>query len=375
MTARVTIIAEVGVNHNGDPEVARRMVEAAWRAGADAVKFQTFKADRLVLAAAPKAPYQERTTDPGESQREMLRKLELAEEDHRRLQDFCREIGIDFLSSPFDEVSLTFLVEELNLSTLKLPSGEITNAPLLVAAGRSGKKILLSTGMATLGEIEKALEMLAVGMVFQGTARALQEVLRDVSPGGRASRVFIDFPTAREFLAERVILLQCTTEYPAPYRTANLRAMETLRSAFGLAVGFSDHTPGIAVALAAVARGAVVVEKHFTLDRRLPGPDHAASLEPEAFRELVEGIRAVEASLGDGRKGPVAEEWANRLVARKSLVTLAGVAQGELFTEANLGTRRPGGGLSPMAYWDWLGRRAERDYPVGALVGVTPDPP
>ncbi|MEO5335305.1 MAG: N-acetylneuraminate synthase [Magnetospirillum sp. WYHS-4] len=336
----VFVIAEAGVNHNGDLALALDLVEAAAQAGADAVKFQIFKAAALATAAAPKAGYQRRTTAGAESQVEMLRGLELGEDDFRVLAERCSERGIRFLASPFDEASLDFLVQELDVPVLKLPSGEITNGPFLVRAAQSGRPIILSTGMSTLDEVRDALGLLAWGY------------------GGKKGPV----PEDLAILRDRITLLHCTSEYPAPFQDVNLRAMDTMRAAFGLPVGFSDHTPGIAAALAATALGATVVEKHFTLDRGLPGPDHRASLEPGELAAMVEGIRQVEAALGDGVKTPRSSELETRAVARRSLVAIRPIRKGEALTADNLGAKRPGGGLSPMRFWDLEGRPASRDY-------------
>jgi N-acetylneuraminate synthase len=351
----VTIIAEAGVNHNGDLDRAVALVDAAAACGADLVKFQTFRATEIVTADAPKAGYQTRTTGDGESQLDMLRRLELSETAHRVLVTRCAEKGIGFLSTPFDLPSLDLLTNSLGLTSIKLPSGEITNAPLLHAAARTGCSIILSTGMCTLADVENALAVLAHGY-------------GDGAPSSAAiARAWAD-PQRRSALSGKVTLLHCTTEYPAPIDQVNLRAMSTMAAAFGLPVGFSDHTQGSAAALAAIALGAVVVEKHFTLDRTLPGPDHTASLEPTELSELVNGIRSVERALGSPAKGPTPSETANMRVARKSLVALAPVAAGEAWTPANLGAKRPGDGLSPMSYWDMLDRPANRAYTPGERV-------
>lgn len=346
---KVWIIAEAGVNHNADAEMALCMVETAAQAGADAVKFQTFKTEELVSRTAPKADYQKKTTGSDESQFEMVRKLELDWPTHHRLASRCREVGIAFLSAPFDLTSLAFLVHDMQLATLKIPSGEITNGPLLWRAASSGRRIILSTGMADLREIEQALAVLACGYCQKPASDA-------------AFLAAYHSPEGREYLQDNVTLLHCTTAYPTPFESVNLRAMDTLAATFALPVGLSDHSPGISMPIAAAARGAVVVEKHFTLDRTLPGPDHRASLEPTQLKEMVTGIRAVERALGDGCKVADLAEWKNRDVARKSLVALIPIHKGTRFTEANLGSKRPGTGISPMNYWMWLGRKATRDY-------------
>lgn len=348
---RVFIIAEAGVNHNGSLDMAKQLIDVAAEAGSDAVKFQTFKAEQLVSRHAPKAEYQQRTTDAGDSQLDMIRKLELSESDHMTLIAYARSVGIEFLSTPFDFVSLAFLVDDLGLSTIKIPSGEITNAPFLLETARRTKRIILSTGMSTLGEIETALGILAFGFSEQSTP-----------PGITAFEKVYGSVTGRNVLQDRVVLLHCTTEYPAPFADINLRAMATLQQAFGLPVGYSDHTTGIAIPVAAVALGANIIEKHFTLDRNLPGPDHKASLEPDELKQMVRSIRDVELALGYSIKQPAASELKNRPVARKSLVARQHIRKGEPFTQDNLAVKRPGDGISPIRYWEWLGKVADRDY-------------
>lgn len=358
MAGGVVVIAEAGVNHNGDLELARRLVDAAADAGADAVKFQTFRAEALVSPQAPKAEYQRRTTDAAESQLDMIRALELSSAHHRVLLDHAASRGIAFLSTPFDLDSLAFLTDDLGLRRIKLGSGELTNGPLLLAAARRAEQLIVSTGMGSLAEVEDALRMLAFGFVAAPAT--------DPSPA--AMEEAYGTPAARAALQERVVLLHCTTDYPTSFPDVNLRAMATLRRAFGLRIGYSDHTPGLHVAVAAVAAGACVVEKHVTLDRALPGPDHAASLEPDELATLVAQIRDIEQAMGDGLKAATEAERANRVVARKSLVTTQPVAAGEPFTSHNLACKRPGNGVSPMAYWSYLGRPARRDYDRDELV-------
>ena len=355
--AATYVIAEAGVNHNGSLEQAKRLVDAAAEAGADAVKFQTFRADALTVDTAEKAAYQQDTTDAEQSQRDMLRALELPPSFHEALVEHCAERGLPFLSSPFDPASVDLLVDDFDVPRIKIPSGEITNAPLLLHVARTGRPAILSTGMSTLGEVEAALGVLAFG--YLGS---------DEAPGADAFRAAYASDRGQERLRDRVVLLHCTSEYPAPVDEVNLRAMDTLRSAFGLPVGLSDHTRGTAVPVAAVARGASVVEKHFTLDRMLPGPDHRASLEPDELAAMVEGIRRAERALGSPRKRPTQSETKNRPIARKSLVAAAPIAAGEPFTEDNLTAKRPGRGLSPMRYWDYLGRTASRDYSRDDLI-------
>ncbi|MDD5298994.1 MAG: N-acetylneuraminate synthase [Gallionella sp.] len=351
MNNRVYIIAEAGVNHNGLLDQAIRLIDVATEAGADAVKFQTFKADQLVSRAAPKAEYQVKNTAASESQHEMIRKLELSEEAHLALVSHCNTNGIEFLSTPFDLESLKMLVRKFDLSKIKLSSGDITNAPLLFETARTGKPIILSTGMSTLGEIEMALEILAFGYT-----------VKDESPSLMAFEKAYGSALGRKALQEKVTLLHCTTEYPAPFTDINLRAIATLQQAFGLHVGYSDHTQGIAIPVAAVALGAVIIEKHFTLDRNLPGPDHKASLEPDELKQMVRSIREVELALGSSTKQPAASELRNRPVARKSLVAAQDIRKGEAFTQSNLAVKRPGDGINPICYWEWLGKIADRDY-------------
>lgn len=351
MNKRVYVIAEAGVNHNGSLELAKQLVTVAARAGADAVKFQTFKADKLVSRAAPKAQYQRATTDAGESQHEMIRKLELSEADHEALIAHCKASGIDFLSTPFDLDSLALLAGRFDLPLIKMPSGDITNAPLLLAAARTGKPVILSTGMSTLGEIEQALGVLAFGYLEAHGAPSIAAFEQAyASDAGRTA------------LQAKVTLLHCTTEYPAPFADVNLRAMTTLGNAFSLPAGYSDHTVGIAIPVAAVALGAVVIEKHFTTDRTLPGPDHQASLEPDELTQMVRSIREVETALGSAVKQAAPSELKNRPIARKSLVAASAIRKGEAFTAANLDVKRPGDGVSPLRFWDVLGQFAERDY-------------
>jgi N-acetylneuraminate synthase len=358
-TGRSYIIAEAGVNHNGSLVMAKELVDVAAGAGADAVKFQTFSADRLVSKIVPKAEYQMRMTDAGESQHEMLRRLELDANAHLKLIGHCRQRGIQFLSTAFDLESVDLLAGTLDLPILKLPSGEITNAPLLVKAASTGKPVILSTGMSTLGEVEVALGALAFGYTNY-----------NAPPCEMAFRLAYARQEGQMALRERVTLLHCTSEYPAPFADVNLRVMKTLSAAFGLRVGFSDHSEGIAASVAAAALGATVIEKHVTLDRTLPGPDHKASLEPDELRSLVRSIRQVEESLGSPLKLPTSSEVKNMAVARKSIVAAREIRKGEPFSAENLDVKRPGTGLSPLHYWDLLGRKAVRDFARDEVVEI-----
>lgn len=330
---RTLIIAEAGVNHNGDMSLARQLIDAAADARADMVKFQTFVADRLVTSVAKKAAYQEQTTGSDQTQHAMLRRLELTPAMHKDLIVRCAERRIEFLSTGFDTESIDLLVG-FGMRTFKVPSGEITNLPYLRHVGRQGGDVILSTGMATMGDIEAALAALEAS----GTPR------------------------------NRITVLQCTTEYPTPMPEVNLRAMVSIRDAFGVAVGYSDHTPGIEVAIAATALGATVIEKHFTMSRSLPGPDHPASLEPDELRAMVDGIRNIEIALGDGVKRLTPSESRNRPVVRKSIVAARDIAAGELLDASNLAVKRPGTGISPMRWDEVIGTRATRAFAQDELI-------
>lgn len=343
----VYVIAEAGVNHNGDEQLAHRLVDAAADAGADAVKFQTFVPEQLVTRHAHRAQYQQRNQPGDDTQLQMLRKLALSDDAHTELLRHCQQRQIDFLSSPFDAHSASFLIDTLQLPLIKLGSGELTNGPLLWQLAKSGRRLILSTGMATIDEIREAL-----GLVCHAQQTSSEQPQTD------------DFAACfdSELLVGKVTLLHCTTEYPCPLDSVNLRAMDALRETFGLPVGYSDHTEGITVSLAAAARGAMVIEKHMTLDRSLPGPDHAASVEPGEFAELVAGTREIEQALGSTRKEPAAVEQKNAAIARKSLCAVSNIAQGEVFSESNIASKRPGTGISPMRYWSFLGRPSSRAY-------------
>lgn len=356
MNDKVFIIAEAGVNHNGSLELARQLVDVAADAGADAVKFQTFKADKLTTRYAPKADYQVANTREGGSQLEMLRALELTPEDHQLLIQHCKVRNIGFMSTAFDSESLALLAS-LGMPAIKIPSGDITCGPLLLQAARLRQNMILSTGMSSLAEVERALGIIAFGL------------LDDTDPHGQ--EVFdaaYCSEAGHEALLEKVTVLHCVTQYPTPYYDVNLRAMDTLSAAFGLPVGYSDHTLGIEVSIAAVARGASVIEKHFTLDRTLPGPDHVASLEPAELKQMVIAIRNVEQALGSNRKQPSAQEITNRTVARRSVVAAHDIKKGEILTHAVLTSKRPGTGISPIDIWSLVGHPARRDYRADEMI-------
>ncbi|OXM83053.1 N-acetylneuraminate synthase [Paenibacillus rigui] len=352
--SKTYIIAEAGVNHNGSLDLAIALIDAAMEAGADAVKFQTFKADKIVTATTAKARYQKSNTGLNESQLTMLKALQLNEEAHDRIVEYCRVKSIDFISTPFDTDSVKLLTAKYKVKRIKIASGEITNAPLLLEAARTQKPIILSTGMCLLGEIEAALGVVAYGY--------LNSELTNTSPSLEAFQQAYISGEGQRLLKERVTLLHCTTEYPAPFKDINLRMMDTLSSAFQLPVGYSDHSEGIAISIAAAARGASMIEKHFTLDRSLPGPDHKSSLEPIELKEMVRMIRQVEASLGSYVKMPAPSERTNMDAVRKSIVAATSIPKGEKFTEHNMTVKRPGTGISPMYYYDLMNQRARIDY-------------
>ena len=333
MIKRTLIIAEAGVNHNGDLDLAKQLIDAAAVAGADLVKFQTFNASRQVTRLATKADYQTQVTDGKESQHDMLQRLELTEAMHHELIAHCATRNIGFFSTGFDIESIDLLLR-VGQDHFKIPSGEITNLPYLRYVGQIGKNTILSTGMATLGDIEAAIDVLELA----GTPRS------------------------------SITVLHCTTEYPTRMAEVNLRAMQSIQAAFGVAVGYSDHTLGIEVATAAVAMGATVIEKHFTLDRNLPGPDHQASLEPEELKAMITAIRNIEVALGDGIKRLTPSEAKNRPAARKSLVTSEAIKAGEVFNAQNITAKRPGTGISPMQWDEVIGRKAPRDFAADELV-------
>jgi N,N'-diacetyllegionaminate synthase len=330
---KTLIIAEAGVNHNGSIETAKRLIDVAIVAGADYVKFQTFKAETLVTQTADKAEYQKELTGAGETQFEMIKKLELNREAHEELIGYCVNKNIQFLSTAFDHDSIDLLAE-LNIPLFKIPSGEITNLPYLRHIGKMGKPIIMSTGMSTLDEVHNALNIL----IESGADK------------------------------EQITILHCNTEYPTPMKDVNLKAMLTIKDELGVNIGYSDHTLGIEVPIAAVAMGATVIEKHFTLDRNMPGPDHRASLEPVELREMVTAIRNIEKAMGSKVKEPSPSEIKNMPIARKSIVAKNPIKKGELFTEENLTVKRPGTGISPMEWNTIIGKAASSDYKMDDLI-------
>lgn len=327
----IIIIAEAGVNHNGSVEIAKKMVLAAKEAGADYIKFQTFCPEKLVSKSAGKADYQKQNTGTKESQLEMLQKLALSQDNFLELKEYCQRQGIGFLSTPFDLDSIHFL-HRLDMDFWKLPSGEITNLPYLLEIAKTGRPVVMSTGMCDLKEIKEAVDCL------------------------------------RRAGTEKIILLHCNTEYPTPMKDVNLKAMQTMKDSLGLPMGYSDHTQGIEVPIAAAALGACVLEKHFTLDKTMPGPDHRASLEPEELQAMVTAVRNIERAMGNGRKEPSESEKKNIEAVRKSIVAKCKIKKGEVFTEENLTTKRPGTGISPMKWFDLMGQRAKRDYETDQII-------
>ena len=330
---KVCIIAEAGVNHNGDLATARKMVDVAKKAGVDYIKFQTFVPENLVSRYAEKAEYQKKTTDATESQLDMLRKLSLSETEFISLKEYCDEVGIGFISTPFDLESIDFL-EKLDMDFWKIPSGEITNLPYLEKIARTGRKVILSTGMSDVQEIKDAVKVLGNNGVPE------------------------------------IVLLHCNTQYPTPFEDVNLSAMEAIAKSTSKEVGYSDHTKGIEVPIAAVAMGATVIEKHFTLDRNMEGPDHKASLEPNELTQMVSAIRHIEKAIGNGIKAPTASEKGNINIVRKSIVAAYKISKGDILSEKNLTTKRPGNGISPMKWHEVIGCKAIRDFTEDELIEI-----
>ncbi len=350
------IIAEAGVNHNGSIALARELIDAAVSAGADAVKFQSFIAASIVTTKATKADYQITNTGTNESQLEMLKKLELSHPQQRELFDYCQSRGIQFLSTPFDFESLKFLTTDLGLETIKIGSGELTNAPFLYEVAALAKNIIISTGMSTISEVRDALGVFALAFTSSKppTRESCIEAL--ASNAGKG------------MVTSRITLLQCTTDYPTSPEDVNLRAMQTLRDEFDCKIGFSDHSSGTHLAIAAVAMGAQVIEKHLTTNRELAGPDHRASLEPGEFKNLVTQIRELERAFGSAEKNPTVAETKNKMIARRSLVASQEIKTGEVFTASNVTIKRPGTGRSPFEYWALLGTEATRDIAENEII-------
>ena len=346
----IYIIAEAGVNHNGRLDAAIELAKEAKKAGADAVKFQSFKTENLVTRDAKKAEYQSKNTANDDSQFEMLKKLELSYAEQTELYHLCNEIGIDFLSTAFDFESLDFLSNQIKIQTLKISSGDLTNGPLLYEFGKTGKNIILSTGMSNLQEIEDALSIIAYGL------------LKKEHPSEENFKESFKSTQGQSILKKKVSLLHCTTEYPAPLDEINLRAMKTLKEKFDLKIGYSDHSEGILVSILAASFGAQVIEKHFTLDKNLEGPDHTSSLTTNELKEMIVSIRNIERIMGDEAKKPTKSELKNRPIARKSLVALENIREGQAFIKDNITVKRPGTGVSPIKFWDILNTKSKKAY-------------
>jgi len=356
------IIAEAGVNHNGSLELALQLVDAAKAAGADIIKFQAFIADNLVTQNADQAQYQQNNIGKKQTQLEMLKELELSFDSHQIIKNYCEEQGIEYLSTAFDMESLNFLTHDMQLNRFKIPSGEITNAPFILAHACTGKELIVSTGMSDLVEVKLALAVIAFGLL-----NSIGQYL-DKEPNEDNFYKAFNSVQGQKQLKEKVTLLHCTTDYPARPTDINLLALKTMEEAFSLRVGYSDHSEGISVPIAAVARGACIIEKHFTLNKLLPGPDHKASLSPEELNDMVKSIRLVEQSIGNGIKQATPAELNNKKVIRKSLVAGKNISKGECFTKENLVIKRPGTGLSPLLYWEMLNHVSKVDYQAGDLI-------
>ncbi len=343
------IIAEAGVNHNGDISLAKKLIDIAFEAKADAVKFQTFSTEEVISVNAPQAEYQQKNTGVSQSQLEMVKALELSKQDFLELYHYCNKLGITFLSTGFGNDSLQFLVQECKIPYVKVPSGEITNALLLYEMGKYRLPLILSTGMATIHEIERAMAVLSYGWSGRQEPSRLQECLDFYQAEGK------------ELLKGNITILQCVTEYPAPYSETNLNAMHKMGEYFGCPTGLSDHTLGIHIPIAAVAMGATMIEKHFTIDKNMAGPDHKASLEPHELKNMVAQIRDVENAMGDGNKRPQPSEIKNIAIARRSIVAATSIKKDEVYTKNNITCKRPGTGVSAMEYWDYIGRQCPSD--------------
>lgn len=350
------IIAEAGVNHNGSVDLAKKLALVAKQSGADAVKYQTFKAENLVTKNAAQAEYQVQNLGETTSQYDMLKKLELSFDEFVSVKQYCDEIGIEFLSTPFDLESVDFLINDLKISKVKIPSGELTNLPFVHEIALKQKPMIVSTGMATIDEIHETLAYIAYGLAGR----------KEINPS--SVKLFYSSNEAKTLIHHFVTVLHCTTEYPAPFNELNLKAIEQFKEIFNIKVGFSDHSEGIAAPIAAVALGAEVIEKHFTLDKSMEGPDHVASLNPLQLQEMVKHIREIEQSLGSGYKQPSKVELSNRKVARKSIVAKTTISKGDVFTKDSLIIKRPGTGMSPAHYWSLLGKAASKEYQKDELI-------
>tara|TARA_B100001057_G_C22868345_1_gene957594 strand:- start:3417 stop:4511 length:1095 start_codon:yes stop_codon:yes gene_type:complete len=357
---KIFFIAEAGVNHNGSMKNVIKMIDIASKSGADAIKFQTFKASNLATENAKKANYQLKTTNNKESHFNMLKRLELSEKDHFKIKNYCKRKRIIFLSTAFDFDSLNFLNKKIKLDTFKIPSGELNNLPLLIEFGRTKKKIILSTGMGTLKEIDKAISYLALGNILGRRSfdkNVLKKELKKLTTKKKL-----------KILKNKVSILHCTTNYPAKNYELNLNAIKTIFKKFNLPVGYSDHSMGLQASLTACALGSKIIEKHFTISRKLKGPDHKASLEPGELKSLIKEINNIKISLGNGVKKPFNSEINNIKTVRKSLVAIADIKKNEIFSKQNIGLKRPGTGLSPSKYWQYIGRKAKKNFKKDNLI-------
>ena len=351
---KIKIIAEAGVNHNGDISIAKELVDIAYDAGADIVKFQTFKADDLVTRTAKMADYQKTNTGKIDSQFDLLKRLELKYEYHHELKQYAQKLGIEFLSTAFDKNSLDFLVQEIVMHRLKIPSGDITNGPLILQHALTKLPIILSTGMSDLVDIEQALKIICYGYLTDTNSSSSfnDEDMQELYLSEQGKKI----------ISQKVTILQCNTEYPTPLEDVNLAAMDTIRNKFNTSVGYSDHTLGIDASLYAAARGAAVIEKHFTISRDMKGPDHMASIEPEELKIMIQKIRQIEVINGEQEKVPSSSEIKNKAIARKSIIAARKIKKGSIIEPSDLVIKRPGSGLSPMKYWETLGTQAMKDY-------------
>ncbi len=362
--SKTLIIAEAGVNHNGSEELAFKLVDVAKASGVDIIKFQTFVTDSLVTENAEQAHYQQENMGIDQSQYQMLKKLELSFASHKAIKNYCDKQGVEYLSTAFDSESLAFLVDELKLTRLKIPSGELTNTPFVLEHALTGCDIILSTGMAELEEVEFALSVIAFGYLNQNN---------NIQPNTAEFKKAYVSKEGQRYLKEKVVVLHCTTEYPAPFNEVNLNAMKLMHDEFNLPIGYSDHTAGTVVATAAVAKGATIIEKHFTLNQQMKGPDHKASIEPNELAQMVKDIRSVELALGQAVKKPTPSEQKNKAVARKSIVARGRIKKGQILSASNLAILRPGSGISPTQYYDILGSSAVKDFDEDELIVLIDD--
>lgn len=355
---RALVIAEIGVNHNGCRDIATKLIDESKKAGADIVKFQTFSTSALVTKDADMAQYQKLKSSQNSTQYKMLKELELDFDTFKYLSDYCQKLNIGFMSTAFDDESFEFIVNELPLFALKIPSGEINNAPFILKHAQTGMNIIMSTGMCDLNDIREALGVLAYGYLCP----------KNTVPSSHKFGEFFESSEGMRTLKEKLTILHCTSAYPTPINDVNLAAMKNIHDSFGISVGYSDHTEGIETSVIAVTHGAKIIEKHITLDKKMKGPDHSASLEPDMFQKMIRKIRRAEKIMGSSTKYITESEKSNRLVARKSLTASKRIKKGELFTEENIAIKRPGSGIDPKYYWDFINKKALRNYNYDELI-------